>query len=104
MPREFSTDEKTEISHAFDAGNYANAYESDDLEQFEDKLESMPKHERVAFVLGFFSSYELSEMPEYYREMFNEAYASEVGTYVVHVAKYCDAREDEYYKLGMQAE
>lgn len=98
---EFTLDERTEISHAFSAGNFANAYETQDLDACD--LDEMKPHERAAFVLGFFSSYSLDEIGSD-REEFDECYASPAGTYVVHVAKYCDAREDEYYKLGMEAD
>lgn len=84
--------QKTEISRAFDRGNYANAYESTDLKSF--NLNAMPAHMRVAFVLGFFGSYTLNEIDE--REIFDKCYWSEVGFYVVNEAKYTDARSDEY--------
>lgn len=86
-------DERTEISQAFDAGNYANAYESTDLESFD--LDEMDAHERVAFVLGFFGSYSLDEIGSD-REIFDECYFSEVGRYVVGIAKYTDDRTEEY--------
>lgn len=51
------------ISRGFDAGNYANAYETTDLETALAKLSPNRSAEYVAaFTLGFFSSYELSEM------------------------------------------
>lgn len=92
MPIEFSDDMKLKISHAFDAGNYANAYESDDLEDHE--IGDMSPDERAAFVLGFFGSYSLDEISD--REIFDESYWSPAGQYVVNVARYCDSRDDEY--------
>lgn len=47
----FTLEQKGAMSRAFDAGNYANAYESTDLEDF--KVDEMPENERAAFVLGF---------------------------------------------------
>lgn len=90
--REFTLDEKDAISKAFDAGNYANAYETLDLEDC--AIEDMPENERASFVLGFFSSYALDEIFD--RETFDMAYWSDAGQYVVNVAGYCDTRTDEY--------
>ena len=90
--REFTLDEKTAISNAFSAGDYANAYETTDLDACE--IEDMPEHERAAFVLGFYSSYELDEISD--REIFDECYWSDVGQYVVKVAGYCDERTNDY--------
>jgi hypothetical protein len=95
MPEtEFTTDQKTEISRAFDAGNYANAYEGTDLEDFDEEIEALPSYARPAFVLGFFGSYALDEISG--REAFDDAYWSATGRYVVGVAGYCDDRADEY--------
>jgi hypothetical protein len=94
MTNSFTVDEQTEISRAFDSGNYANAYESTDLEQFADDLEDMKAHQRAAFVLGFFSSCELDEIND--RATFDQAYWSAAGQYVVKVAGYTDDRADEY--------
>ena len=66
---EFTLDERTAISRAFDAGNYANAYESQDLlkacAKAEKKypVESKKQAWCDGFVLGFFSSYEIKEIP-----------------------------------------
>lgn len=92
MDRAFTTDEMTDISNAFSAGSYANAYESDDLDDHD--LDDMTEHERAAFVLGFYGSYELDEIGD--REAFDEAYWSEAGQYVVKVAGYCDDRSEDY--------
>lgn len=90
----FTLDERTEMSRAFDRGNYANAYESGDLETF--KVDEMSEHERAAFVLGFFGTLTLDEIDSEHREMFDECYWSRAGRYVVTVAKYTDDRADEY--------
>lgn len=93
MSKIFTLDERKAMSRAFDSGNYANAYESTNLDDFD--LDAMPEHERAAFVLGFFGSYSLDEIGSD-REVFDECYWSEPGRYVVHVAGYCDARTEEY--------
>lgn len=55
-----------DISNGFDAGNYANAYETQDYEHALAKLSMNRTSEYVAaFTLGFFSSYELDEMGEH---------------------------------------
>lgn len=99
MPREFTLDERDEMSRAFSAGNYANAYDSTDLDDFD--ISNDKEHERAAWILGFFSSYTLDEIGSD-REVYDEYYFSDAGQYVVNVAKYCDARVDEYYKAGME--
>lgn len=91
--RKFNLDEQTEISRAFSAGNYANAYETTDLDAC--NLDDMEPHERAAFVLGFYSSYSLDEIISD-REIFDESYHSDAGQFVVNVAGYCDSRADEY--------
>jgi hypothetical protein len=88
----FTLEQKDAISRAFDRGNYANAYESTDLEDFE--IEDMSEIERPAFVLGFFGSYSLDEIPD--RETFDVCYWSEAGQYVVKEAGYTDDRSEEY--------
>jgi len=89
----FTLEQRTEMSSAFDAGNYANAYESTDLDDHD--VDEMSEHERAAFVLGFFGTYTLDEIGSD-REVFDEAYFSPAGRYVVEVAKYTDDRVDEY--------
>lgn len=95
MPEDttFTLDERDEMSRAFDSGNYANAYETTDIDEC--GLDEMSEHERAAFVLGFFGTYTLDEIGSS-REMFDEAYFSPAGQYVVTVAKYTDDRTEEY--------
>lgn len=93
MP-DFTDEQKTEISHAFDDGNYDHAYVSESLRDEVD-LDGMPEHERAAYVLGFFSSLTLEEIGSD-RDLFDECYWSPAGRYVVEVARYCDDRSDEY--------
>jgi|SRR5262245_3824316 len=89
----FTLDEQTEMSAAYSAGAYADAYESEDLDAHD--LSDMEEHERVAFVLGFFSSRTLDEIASD-REVFDEAYFSTAGRYIVGVAKYAEDRSQEY--------
>jgi len=61
------TNTNTKLSWAFDAGNYASAYVSEDLQIALDR----DSHEGDcyhAYLLGFFSSYELHEIPGDYRD------------------------------------
>lgn len=89
----FTLEQRTEISRAFDAGNYANAYETDVFD--ETLVEDMAPHEEAAYILGFFGTYTLDEIGSD-REAFDEAYNSPTGRYVVEVAKYTDDRTEEY--------
>lgn len=95
----FTLDERTAISRAFDAGNYANAYESDILAFH--AVDEMPEHDRSAFILGFFSSYGLDEIGSD-REAFDTAYFSDAGRAVL-AAGYCDDRTAEYLTEAMRA-
>ena len=90
---EFTLGQRFEMSRAFDAGNYANAYDTQDLSTCE--IDEMSQHERAAFVLGFFGSYSLDEIGSD-REVYDECYWSPAGQYVVKVAKYTDDRASEY--------
>ncbi len=93
----FTLDERTAMSRAFDAGNYANAYETRSIGACD--IDEMAEHERAAFVLGFFGSYTLDEIGAH-RELFDACYWSPAGRYVVTVAKYTDDRADEYAALS----
>lgn len=97
----FTLDERTAMSQAFSAGNYANAYDTTSLARAwlsYTQRDGVKHYEcrRAAFVLGFFSSYELTEMVGSDRAMFDQSYNSPAGQYVVNVAKYTDDRTDEY--------
>lgn len=79
------------VREAFNAGNYCNAYVSDDLskawdaETQHDPYLSMhtskwaTKGYRDAFIVGFYSSYRRSEVPTKYRDEFESANASKAG-------------------------
>jgi hypothetical protein len=62
-----TTEEKTEFSRGFDAGNYANAYESQNFEEWYDAhtmtFDCTPRYIE-GMILGFWSSYELSEITD----------------------------------------
>lgn len=98
---EFTLDERTAMSSAFDSGNCANAYKTRSLAKaWRDfvREHGVMHHEctRPAFVLGFFGTYELHEMVSTDRQHFDRAYHSPAGRYVVEVAKYTDSRSEEY--------
>lgn len=95
----FTLDQRTAMSQAFDAGNYANAYETLDMAWRNFVRKHGPADRectRPAFVLGFFGTYALSEMVGPDRRKFDAAYRSPAGQYVVQVAKYTDDRSEEY--------
>lgn len=84
----------TELARGFDAGNYANAYETTDYDAALARL-SMNRTEAyvVAFTLGFFSSYEPSEIGEH-EQTFTIALMSEHGRRCVELG-YVDRTEDD---------
>jgi hypothetical protein len=83
-----------DIRRGFDAGNYANAYETTDLSEALAKLSPNRSTEYVAaFTLGFFSSYSLPEMGSDV-EAYQEAYFSETGKACL-AAGYVDIRAAE---------
>jgi hypothetical protein len=88
------------MSRGFDAGNYANAYVSENyLTAF--NADTGPKeHEAycAGFVLGFFSSYEVDEIPGDCRDMFEHNFFSKFGQAIVE-AGYCDPRPPEEWIL-----
>lgn len=89
----WTIEDQSAMARAFDAGNYASAYETTDIDAC-DEADDMTAHEHAAFVLGFYASCALDEVGD--RELFDEAYFSEAGRYVVSVAGYCEDRSDEY--------
>lgn len=54
-------------SRSYDAGNYDNAYISEDLDTAWEKR-NKDDLSRRGYVLGFWATYELHEVPERYRE------------------------------------
>jgi hypothetical protein len=76
----YTAKNKVDASHGFDAGNFANAYETEDLDTALAKL-SMNRSEIYvnAFILGFCSAQERHEMSEDMRGAYDTAMQS-VGT------------------------
>jgi len=99
--RDRDPDRKADLlSRGFDAGNYANAYVSEDYSTaFETTLGTCAEQAFdaycVGFVLGFFATYELHEIPSDCRDMFDSAYHSDNGQAVV-AAGYTESRADCY--------
>lgn len=58
--------EKIDFSRGFDAGNYGNAYESQDFASWYDAndIGNKPPYYIEGAILGFFSSYELEEISD----------------------------------------
>lgn len=94
--QDFTLDERTAISNAFSAGNYANAYETDllDVALGVCERQEYTEHERNAFILGFYASYALSEIFD--RDDYDAAYYSPVGE-ACRDAGYIDDRATEYH-------
>jgi hypothetical protein len=70
----------TQLSRGFDAGNYANAYETTNLTQAITSLS--PNRDEAylsAFTLGFFATYELDEIPGTHQDTYLNAYHSPAG-------------------------
>lgn len=83
-----------DLSSGFDAGNYANAYESEDLfrAMAKDSKRFENKAYTAAFILGFFSSYESAEIPMDVQAEHASALASDQGQAVI-AAGYIDNPE-----------
>jgi hypothetical protein len=62
MKPENETD-RLEFSHGFDRGNYASAYETQNYEAAQAAINGSTGFYRIGHLLGFFSSYELHEVP-----------------------------------------
>jgi hypothetical protein len=64
------------LSNGFDAGNYAMAYTSTDLDRAWSEQECKGNADpiyRAGYVVGFFSSLEEREIPSWYRKEWREA-------------------------------
>lgn len=87
----------SQLSRGFDSGNYCNAYETHDLgKAFETRdVESKGDAYKTAFIMAFFGSYELNEIPGIYRPLFDEAYHSELGQRVLELG-YTERRDADY--------
>lgn len=78
-----NTMQLVDISHGFSAGNFANAYNSEDARiawrmTVQDYGECSEEFYH-AWVLGFFSTYEVHEIPMEYQQDFSDAYYSPIG-------------------------
>jgi hypothetical protein len=83
-----------DISHGFDAGNYANAYETTDFETAIGRLSPNRSDDyTAAFTLGFFASCATAEIPASAIDAYREAYYSDAGQACI-TAGYVDARDD----------
>lgn len=86
----------TELSNGFDRGNYAGAYETNaGLDRALRRAAGKSEAYRHALVLGYYSSFELHEIPSSARERFDEAYSSPAGRRVVELG-YTESRDDDY--------
>lgn len=84
-----------EVSSGFDHGNYANAYETQDLDAMLDAIADESETYRNAAIVAFFASYELHEIPSDQRDAFDSAYFSGAGKACI-AAGYCDDRAEDY--------
>jgi hypothetical protein len=94
---EKEVEEATLISRAFDSGNCDSAYVSEDLDTAWEKDQGgenpTPVKYRAAYVVAFFGTHELDEIPSEYREEFEQAWHSPVGK-AVRTAGYVDPRPE----------
>jgi hypothetical protein len=73
--REARIERDRTLTRAFAGGNYANAYEGDDYSSHEPALTGFSADYRVAFILGFFATYERHEVPYEHAVAYEEALA-----------------------------
>lgn len=79
------TNQQSQFSNGFDHGNYCNAYETEDFEIAGRCLKGKSEYFVAGFVLGFYSSYEIHEVPSglmqdtvtYYRKLFAKTLGDE---------------------------
>jgi hypothetical protein len=63
------------LARAFEGGAYANAYQGEDYALHEDTIAGFSVDYRVAFILGFFATYERNEVPYEHAVAYEEALA-----------------------------
>jgi hypothetical protein len=87
------------LSKGFSAGNYASAYVSENYVKAFEADNGPKEHDAycTAFVLGFFGSYEVHEIPADCQDMFQSAYFSENGQAVIS-AGYVDSRPESDWR------
>lgn len=80
---EINNTDRREIHHGFDSGSYCNAYVTEDWDVAKKEIESgYTGFYRMAFLVGFFGTYELHEIGdelvrdevEHYREVFRRVF------------------------------
>ena len=91
---ESEAEARLELSQGFDAGNFCNAYETHNLGEALGRRDVADRTEAYqhAFVLGFFSTYELHEISLDARQRFEDAYHSDAGQRVIYLG-YAEPRE-----------
>jgi hypothetical protein len=92
--------QRDSLSQGYSAGNWANAYTSQDLKRawiadFGSAEGPEDPTYRAAYILGFFSALELYEIPGSYREVYDSAYWSDAGQAVIE-AGYTESRRAAY--------
>lgn len=88
---------ETNLSRGFEAGSYADSYETNNLDTALDNIGNHDQDYIDAFVMGFLSSYELHEIPTTWIERLEQAYWSRAGRKVVKLG-YAELRSwAEYY-------
>lgn len=94
------TERDLKLSQGFSAGNYCNAYETQDYREAYEKHDLYDSDNdafSVGFRLGFFASYELHEIPFDMTDVFTTAYHSDHGKRVLELG-YTDSRAADYAK------
>lgn len=90
-------EEGTAVSHAFDSGNFDSAYVSEDLETAWEKDQESdnptPEKYKDAYIVAFFATFEVHEIPDEYRDEFTNAWHSPIGK-AVRAAGYVDERDE----------
>jgi len=65
---EINDTDRLEVSHDFDHGNYTCAYVTENYDVVHDDMNGKTGFYRIGCLVGFFSSYELHEIPERWRD------------------------------------
>jgi len=65
---EINNTDKLEFSHGRGRGEYAHAYETLDYETAYKRINGVSGFYMVGFMIGFFASYELHEIPDKWRD------------------------------------
>lgn len=97
-------DRDTLLHLAFDCGNYAQAYEGEDYDlavarEEEKRGGALNQAFLRAFTLGFFSSFELHEIPGSDLDSYHEAYFSPEGERVLALGMIDAHSPEEWEKL-----